>query len=129
MNLSPSDFATIPICIGTLVQNPVSGCRDCSNVVVDDVLQRNEKFIVRRRRSTESEDHEALKHQFLDSEHLLLIFDHAESVFEFVRLIDERPEGVVELLHVFGSVLFRGSVSVPHVLKLLSDKLLVIVSP
>ena len=44
-----------------------------------------------------------LRHQFLDCEHLFLISGCAESVLKFVRLIDERLQDVVELLHDFGS--------------------------
>ena len=44
--------------------------------------------------------------KFLDCEHLVLISDLAESVLDFVRLVDERPQDVVELLRVFGSISF-----------------------
>ena len=71
------------------------------------VLQRNEKLIVRHRRSTESENQQALKHQFLDCGHLFLISDCGESVLKLVRLRDERPQDVVELLHIIGCVSLR----------------------
>ena len=62
---------------------------------------------MRHRRSSESAVQQALRHQFLDCEHLFLISDYAESVLEFVRLVDERPQDVVKLLRVFGSASFR----------------------
>ena len=69
-------------------------CRDCCNLV-DHCSPKQ-----RHRRSTESEVQ-------LHCEHIFLISDCAESVLECVRLIDERLQYVVELLHVFGSVSFR----------------------
>ena len=59
------------------------------------------------RHSSESAVQQALRHQCLDCEHLFLVSDCAESVLEFVRLVDERPQDVVELFDVFGSVSFR----------------------
>ena len=60
-----------------------------------DVLQCNEKFIARHRRSTESDVQRALKHQCLDREHIFLIL--------FVSVTNVFGD-VVEMLHVFGSV-------------------------
>ena len=80
IKFSPSPFAAIPNFIGEpVVFLPVSGC--CNLVDDDDVVQRNEKLIVRHRRSMESEVQQALKHQFLDCEHLFLITHCAESLF------------------------------------------------
>ena len=73
---SPSSFAAIPMSIGALA----SFFLFLAVGTVADVLQRNEKLIVRHRRSTESEVQKALKHQFLDCEHLFLIPDCAVSV-------------------------------------------------
>ena len=88
----------VPVCTGnrsTCLKN------------VDVVFQRNEEFAVRHRRSSEPAiQQQAFWHQFLDCEHLVLVSDLAESVLEFVRLVDERPQDVVELLRVFGSISF-----------------------
>ena len=91
---------------GTRINLPDSGCRDCCNLVVEDVLQCNEKFTVRSRRSSQSEVEQALKQPFLDCEHLFLISDCAEPVLELVSLADERPQDVVKLLHVLGPMSF-----------------------
>ena len=79
-------------------------CLDCCDLVDDDVLHCNEKFIVRHRRSTESEIQQSLRHQLLDCGHLFLTSDRAGPLLKFVYLVDERPQGVIELIHVFGSV-------------------------
>ena len=60
------------------------GCRDCRNLFNDDVLQRNEEFAGRHRRSSEPVVQQAFWHHFLDCEHLFLISDLAESVLEFL---------------------------------------------
>ena len=65
----------------------------------DDIHQCNDKFAVRHRRSSESVVQQVFKHQFLDYEHLFLISDCAGSVLEFVRLVNERPQDVVELIN------------------------------
>ena len=57
------------------------------------VFQCNEKLFVLQRRSSESEVQQALKHPFLDCEHIFLISDCAESFLEFVRVVDERASG------------------------------------
>ena len=83
--------------------------RDCRNLVDDDVLECNEKFTVRHRRSSESVVQQALKHQCLDYKHLSssLIVPNLFSKL-FVSLMNA-PHNVVELLVVLCSVLF------PHV--------------
>ena len=43
----------------------------------------------------------------LDCEHLFLISDLAEPVLELVFLVDECPQDIVELLHVFGLFSFN----------------------
>ena len=88
----PSFFAAIPILHwGTCVSSLAPNCRDCCNLVDDDVL--------RHRRSSESVDQQALGHQLLDCEHLYFVSDCAESVFKFVCVVDER-------LHVICSAFF-----------------------
>ena len=70
------------------------------------VFQRNKKLFIVHCRYAESEVQQTLKHHLLCCEHLVLIFDLAEPVLICVRLVDERPLGVVELFHVFGSFSF-----------------------
>ena len=77
-----SPFATVPIFIGTLVSIFL--------------------FLAVGTVATSSQD------LFLDCEHLFLISEYAAPVLEFLHLIDERPQDVVELHNVFGSVSFRG---------------------
>ena len=125
-----SQFFTIIFCRhpnlrgSTRVNLPVSGCRDRCNVVDDDVLQLRDKLTVRLRRSSESVIQQALRHQFLDCAHLFLISDCAESVLSIARLIDERPQDVVELLHIFGCLTESPYNCVPRFESLLSSCLL-----
>ena len=58
------------------------------------------------RSSTDSGVQQTLRHPFLDCEHLCLTSDLADSVLKFVRLVAERPQDVLQLLHVFGSISF-----------------------
>ena len=62
-------------------------------------MQR-EVHIVRHHRPSESVVQQTLKHQLLDCEHLFLISDCAEPVLEFVCVIDECPQDVIELFHI-----------------------------
>ena len=75
---------------------------DCRDPLDDDVFQRNEKLLVRQRRDADSEVQRTLKHQFLDCGHLFFISDLTGPVPEFVFFVDECPQDVVELFHVFG---------------------------
>ena len=74
---------------------PASGCGDCRYLVNDDVLQRNDELTVRHGRSSEPPVQQALWHQFLDCEHLLLVPDLAKSVLKFGHFIRERPQDVI----------------------------------
>ena len=73
--VSPSSCADFSW--STRVDVVVSGCRDCSEPVDNDVLQRNEKFFVRHRRPAEPEVQRILGHKLLDWEHIFLISDTA----------------------------------------------------
>ena len=88
----------------TSVHLPVSGRRGCRCVVNDGVLQRNEEFAVRHRRSSEPAVQQAFWHQFLDCEHLLLVSDLAQSDLKLVHLVGERPEDGINLFRIPCSV-------------------------
>ena len=61
--------------------------------------------------SSESVVQQTPTHQLPDCEHIFLISDRAESVLELVCVIDERPQDVVEMLHVLCSLSLSLSLS------------------
>ena len=78
----------------------------CRDLVYDDVLQRDEQFFVWQRGATESIVQQTLGHQRCHCQNILVFFDVPKLSFILVRLVDEVPEDVIELLHVFCTITF-----------------------
>ena len=90
----------------TRVNVPVSGGRDCCNLVDDDVLQyatRSSLYDIVVSRNLWFNRLSSINFSIAS----IFSSDYAESCLKLVRLLDERAQVVVELLHVFGSVLLR----------------------
>ena len=78
----------------------------CRDLVQDDVLQRDEQFFVWLCGATESIVQQTLGHQPFHCQSLLVVSDFPKPSFVLVRLVDEVPEDVIELLHVFCTMTF-----------------------
>ena len=78
----------------------------CRDLVCDDVLQRDEQFFVWQCGATESTVQQTLGRQPLDLHSLLFVSDFPEPSFVLVRLVDDVPQDVIGLLHVFCKIAF-----------------------
>ena len=73
----------------------------CRDLVYDDVLQRDESFFIWHYGAKESIVQQTLTHQSLYCQVLLVVSKIPKAAFVFVRLVDDVPEDVIELLHAF----------------------------
>ena len=78
----------------------------CRDLVYADVLQRDEQFFVWHCGATESIVQQTLGHQPFHCQSLFFVSDFRKPSFILVRLVDEVPENVVELLYVLCAITF-----------------------
>ena len=77
----------------------------CRDLVHDDVLQRNKQFFVWQCGATEPIVQQTLKGiNLCHCQSRLFVSDFPKPSFVLVRLVDEVPEDVIEMLHVLCTI-------------------------